>query len=510
VDVYGFRRGIDAIRAFSADAAGLFSASEELLVWGWLHATRRAESNLFAGPTILALAAFAVFAARPFAVGAEDTRRRLVLRRLFAGLFVLLAIATALPMVYGSWRLTIGGVRLLSIARADKPFALALVAFFSWMSVLPAFAAAARRRSPLAFYALAAFAMWVFALGPDPEMLGHRVLYQAPYGWLMRLPGFDGLRVPARFWMMALVCLGVLAALAVDRLSGRTRRIVASAALVGLLLDGWPRVFIVLAEPDRRPAPPGVFARLDLPMTEDRDALALYQQTLERVPLYNGFSGYNAPHQYAMRELLESADVRILQALASRGSLGVVIDHPSDADGRYRRFVMAYPGASLYETHETWSSYRLPANGGGDLLPAESGRLLTVKSLDAFPSAPHTPRAVDGDLTTRWSGGVQRAAADFTIELPQPAHVGQVVTEIGEFWADFPMRLQLDVSPDGSQWETVYLGSGALQAFYGGLRHPKQVPLVYSIDRDNVRFIRMKQLGWGPHDWSIAELRVLK
>jgi len=104
---------------------------------------------------------------------------------------------------------------------------------------------------------------------------------------------------------------------------------------------------------------------------------------------------------------------------------------------------------------------------------------------------------------------VQRAAADFTIELEQPEHVGQLVISLGEFATDFAIRLRLEVSPDGSQWETVYLGDSALHAYYAAIRHPKEIPLVYPIGRDNVRFIRMRQLGWGTHDWSIAELRVL-
>jgi len=245
-------------------------------------------------------------------------------------------------------------------------------------------------------------------------------------------------------------------------------------------------------------------------MTDDRDALALYQQTFDGVPLYNGFSGYGAPHQYAMRELLIAYDARMLHALASRGSLGVVIDHATDEKGEFRRYVGSYPGAALHETHPGWSSYTLPGHTEGDLLPDRAGVPVAIKALDAFPSPPHTPRARDGSLQTRWSGGVQRAAADFTIELEQPSHVGQVVTELGEFWADFPMRLQIEVSPDGSQWETAYVGDTALHAYYAALRHPRSVPLVFSIDRDGVRFIRLKQLGWGVHDWSIAEVHVLR
>ena len=187
-----------------------------------------------------------------------------------------------------------------------------------------------------------------------------------------------------------------------------------------------------------------------------------------------------------------------------------MIDHASDQDGALREFVLAYPGAAVHETHDAWSSYRIPANGGGDLLPDRTGEPLPIKALDSFPSPPHAPRAVDGNLRTRWSGGVQRSAADFTIELAQPSRVGQLVTELGEFWTDFPMRLHLEVSADGATWETVYLGGTALHAYYAALRSPRAVPLVFAIDRDNVRFIRLKQLGWGTHDWSIAEIRVLK
>ncbi len=510
VDTYGFSRGLGPAQMYGADVGSLLHATNELLLWGWLHVVDKPEGELFPGVTLAALAVLAVVAARPLTTTTGDSPLRRHLRRIFAVLFALLLAAAMLPVIYGTWRLTIGGVRLASIARADKPMTLAFIAAMGWMSTVPAIVAAARRRSVLAFYALAAFAMWIFALGPDPEFFRHRFLYQAPYGWLMRLPGFDGLRVPARFWMMCLLCLSALAAIAVNRLGGRARRLATAAAVVGLLADGWPAVFNVGAEPEHRPAPAGVAARLDLPSIEDNDAAALYQQTLDPVPLYNGFSGYAAPHEYAMRVLLDAHDPRILDALTARGTLGVVIDRAMDGDGAIRRFVASYPGAVQQETHPTWSSYRLPARPGGDLLPDAAGSEIPIKALDAFPSPPHAVRARDGSLKTRWSGGVQNAAADFTVELERPEHVGQLVTDLGEFWTDFPVRIRLAVSPDGSAWQTVYEGDSALHTYYAALRHPKTVPVVYPIGRDGVRFIRLQQVGWGKHDWSIAEIRVLR
>jgi hypothetical protein len=509
-DTYGFSRSLAEIQLFSADVASLLHATGDLLLWGWLHVLPRPEGELFPGPTIVALAIFAVAATRPLSSSPEPGRTRWWLRRLFAVLCVLLIVGALLPIYYGTWRLTIGGVRLISIARADKPLTLGLVAGLAWMATLPRVVRAARRRSALLFYALAAAAMWVFALGPDPAVMEHHAIYQAPYGWLMRLPAFNGLRVPARFWMMTLLCLSPLAALAVQKLEGRVRRAVVVVAVMGLALDGWPRVFTVLAEPERRPTPAGVTARLDLPMTTDTDALALYQQTFDGVPLYNGFSGYVAPHWYAMRELLDAHDPRILEAMTATGALGVVIDHAADADGAYRKFVLAFPGAVLQDTHAGWSSYRLPAGRAGGAVPDAEGAPVPIKSLDAFPSPPHTPRALDGNLHSRWSGGVQRAAADFTIELAEPGFVRQLVTDLGEYWTDFPVRLRVDVSGDGAQWSTVFLGGSELQAYYGALRHPQRIPIVLPISRDKVRFIRLTQLGWGTHDWSIAEVRVLR
>ena len=508
-DTYGFHRGLEEIQRFSADIGAVLNASEDLLLWGWVRAVPKPEGELFPGITIVALALFVLFAARPLMAQEESPRRRL-LRRILAVVFLLLIVGALLPAYYGPWRLTIGGVRLLSIARADKPLTLALFAALAWIALLPRVRDAAARRSPLAFYGFAALAMWVFAWGPDPVFFDGRAIYQAPYGWLMRLPAFDGLRVPARFWMMALVCLSVLGALAVNRLRGPLRRGVVAAAAVGLLLDGWPAIFRVEAAPERRPTPPGVAFRLDLPMNLDNDARALYQQTFDGVPLFNGFSGYFAPHNYALGELVAAHDPRILQALSSRGPVGVVIDHASDEDGAYRKFILAYPGAAPHQTHPAWSSYTLPANGNGDLLPDVAGEPLRIKAITAFPSQPHTPRATDGSVNTRWSGGVQRSAADFTIELEEAGRVGQLVTDLGEFVGDYPVKLRLEISPDGTQWETLHLGDTALHAYYAAVRHPRQVSVVYPINRDNVRFLRLTQLGWGKRDWSIAEVRALR
>ena len=508
-ETYGFKRSIVETRAFSADIAGLLYASDELLLWGWVQLFQRPESNIFPGLTIVVLAAAALYRAHPFRRITADPRRLRVLRMVFLALLVVLLAAAIMPLVYGRWQLTVGGVRLVSIARADKPLALAAAAALAWIACLPQIRSAFHRRSVLGFYLLAAFAMWVFSLGPDPTFMDRQVLYEAPYRWLMRLPGFDGLRVPARFWMMTLVCLSAVAALSVDRLSGRTRRTVIALAVAGLLLDGWPRSFRVFPAPALRPSPPGIAVRLDLPINGEIDSQAMYQQMFDPVPLYNGFSGYVAPHYYAMKMLLEERDPRILPVLAARGPIGVVVDHAGDPDGAVRKFVLSTPGATVERVERDWSSYRVPRTDSPPDLPDRRGAPIPIKSLATVP-APAASRALDGSLITEWSGGLQDKPAEAIVELGQPGHVGQVVIEQGNFMTRFPVRLEIDVSADGVEWQPAWSGGTALHAYYAGIRHPREMPLVFELNRDNVRFIRLRQTGIGKHDWSIPELRVLR
>jgi hypothetical protein len=206
--------------------------------------------------------------------------------------------------------------------------------------------------------------------------------------------------------------------------------------------------------------------------------------------------------------MLDAGDSRVLLLLAERGPLGVVVDHAGDGDEALRKMILATPGVTTVRVEPDWSSYRVPRSSNVPLVPEESGQALRIKAVSASPGPAPPENAIDGSLRTLWAGGPQRAPASFMLELDQPSRVSQVVMLLGSLAAAFPAQLALSVSSDGSQWETVYRGSAALQAYYGSLRHPKRVPLVFAVERDGVRFVRLEQTGTSKHDWWIAELEV--
>jgi hypothetical protein len=103
---------------------------------------------------------------------------------------------------------------------------------------------------PWAFYAVAAVAAAVLAMGPQITVSG-AVVAPGPYAWLMDyVPGFDGLRVPARYVTLVTLFMAVLAGLGASDLLARARRFGTALVIVAgalILVESWPRAFEINA-----------------------------------------------------------------------------------------------------------------------------------------------------------------------------------------------------------------------------------------------------------------------
>ena len=237
------RRWPDEIQAFSADVASLLTAPGNLRVWGWLNVVDRPESALFPGLALVARhPAGVVFAWTAAAHGepAAAARAAHPARRSRS----VFGIIAATPLWFGAWKVEIFGIRLLSVAHAAEAVIGGRCCSPSSRSrCIPRFAPAGDGDRRWRSTRWPPSRCGCSRLGPAPTFMGEPLLYKAPYSWLMMLPGVDGVRVPARFWVLATMCLAVAGALAV-RLR---RRAVAGAAqalvwlLAGvLLLEAWP------------------------------------------------------------------------------------------------------------------------------------------------------------------------------------------------------------------------------------------------------------------------------
>jgi hypothetical protein len=509
---YGLKRWPDEIESFSADILSVLNAAYQLRLWGWLEVVDRPESDLFPGLAVVVVTLGGL--ALGWRSAALEPLGRLRAARVALAAAAVVGVVAATPLLFGPWRLEIFGVRLLSVSAARKPFSLAVFLAAVAIGLHPSIRAAWKRRSPLAFYALATVAMWIFSLGPSPTFMNERVLYNAPYAWLMRIPGVDGVRVPARFWVLATLCLAVACALALAHLIARWPRMrIALPVTLGalLLIEAWPTPLRLILSPAWRPAVTRGAVRLALPLQPAHDPITLYRWIENRRPTFNGYSGYFAPHYWSLGHLLDQHEPAVFARLAALAPVEIVVDHYLDPDARWRAFVQSSPLVQRVEQpNPDFSLYRLSrATASG--LPAVDGQSIPIAAITASLDQDRVGLMTDGDRITRWhTGGPQDPTNEITVDLGAPRDVRGVVMYIAGYVADFPRQLTIETSADEASWTPAWSGAPALLAFSAALEEPLDVPLPFPFEPRTARFVRFRQTGTeATYYWSIAELKIM-
>jgi F5/8 type C domain len=508
---YGFSRTGGGLTVYGADITSMLSAPAHLRLWHVLHVSSRAEGHLFPGLAAPLLIA-AALATRRRLPRVPDSRIVLAIRRGAAVLLIGYAALLVSRLLAGPWSIALP-FATISVVRWDKLLAdiLALLAVVAASS--PWVRAAWQRGSPFAFYLMATAAMWLFALGPAPTFLDRQALSSGPYQWLLMLPGYDGLRMSGRFWMLGAACASAAGALAFAKLvapAGRWRHAALTLVTVVALGDGWMGAMPVSAPPARSPLLEryGRYPVLELPMSAARDTAAMYRGIFHGQPVANGYSGYEAPHYAALQAGLSERDPAVLVELARLGVRDVRIDLRADRDGTLAAFVAAVPGATEVARSSDEALFRLPSAPA--LPPPQYGPPIAIAHLHASVAGDELPQAIDGRPETGWHAGAGPPDPQLQIDLGTPQPVGAVVVSLGRFADGFPRELAVESSRDGRHWSRVFQGPLAAPAIAAALRDPRMVPIVIDVGGGEARYLRLEPLA--PHPvttWSVANLQVL-
>ena len=332
----------------------------------------------------------------------------------------------------------------------------------------PADRAEVRSRSPFVFYSAAAIVMWALAFGPAEPGSGLRSLLH-PYTLLTFLPGFGGLRVPARFAMLATLCISVAAgvgfALAAPS-DSRRRSLAAMFAVGGLLLDGWTRPMPLLPPPGRVMVPAARDAvRLDLPTDEGSiNVAAMYRQTEHGRAIVNGYSGHTPPHYAILSIALRRKDPSVISELARGRPLLISVNQALDADGSMQDLVRGLPG--------------IEPQGGS------SGGALFF--LPAGPASRTAPTGEALAATIRDSG---RDAID--LDLGQPKLVRTIGFDLRWRYRELEPRIAIETSLDGQHWLTAWEDWTGGPAMAAALEDPLETPVRLTIPDVTARYVRV-------------------
>jgi len=352
-------RSLEETTRFSADTYALFTADPNLRLWGSiLQAWPKAEAALFPGLVIVGLAFVGV-------VMAQRSRTPLLIdvKRGLTPLLGVTSLGLLIALLFG-W-----SIRWPVLKVANFPRTLLVVAAI-WAIALATSprlrrAVAQWLATPAGFFTVVAVFAIVMSWGPSIHARGRTIassnLYTPFYNYV---PGFDGVRAPARFAMILTLALSVLAGLGVAALT-RRRRALAWATVLGaaLLAEGLAvpipinQNAIDYRRPGLAPLPgsvadvPPVYefvAKLppatpivELPLGEPAfDVRYMLYSTTHWQPLVNGYSG-GAPADYErLDQSLQDALTRpepAWQALTATRASHAIVHEAFYTENRGRR-----------------------------------------------------------------------------------------------------------------------------------------------------------------------------
>jgi hypothetical protein len=397
------------------------------------------------------------------------------------------------------------------------------------------------RRTVILYAAVAAVSAAI-SFGPHVYAWGVKLTDHGPYDWLWRVvPGWDGMRVPARFGSVALLALAVIGAIGAAILLRRLdRRGQAAATVCGFLIvlaEGWIVPMRIVSynargRPEDREVSQWLAARppggvLDLPMVTDNFEELHYQYgtLLHGHPVVNGMSGYNSGLQRLFRNPAgplydwdrPGAVVRMLRAVGIR----YVVVHHGDYTRDERR------------DHEEERSIELLRNSGQLVTERQvyGARVFELESWTASVSEPagspidahlftvtvnqnadRAPSLTDGDRDTRWFAE-QDGETAIDVSFGQPTNVATVeLTGAERSITDYPRELRIDVADQDGVTRTLYSASPYPELITAFVRDGFYPRMTFSLADNRAVRLRIRQTASLPSRrwWSIHELRLWK
>ena len=503
----GLSRGLEEIEAFSADLTAYWAVSSAAWLPNHWSAVPHAEGEFYPGIAILVLA----IAGAVVAWGRAKVRPATRVQAVLAIGGVALGVAALAAFAFGGWRTVILGLEI-SLTRPGKALFTAVLLLAAAAALDDRARAAWRNRSPQVFYVFGVIAMMLFSLGPVGRVDGVKFLYEAPYSWLMHLPGAAGMRVPARFGILAIICLAQAGAIGYARLARRGPSYALAGVLSVLVLaDGWIPTFPTVPVPTVVGVKPGGDTSVpvvELPMTDPfNDLSAIVRAMGHGHPVVNGFSGYAPAHYQPLMEAFATGDPAAFESLTRLGPLLVVIDRSRDPDDEGAQYVASVPGAELLYPSPLGPVFRLPATPVP--APSRTDPELSIASADANQNFPGISSMIDRNLNTWWQTQEFQSGGDqIAIAFDRPVRLSRIELDLGTSTADYPRRLRIETAGDDEPPALVWEGRTAplamLGAFEDYLRAPVRIDLPGSVVASRFTLTAMERSK--ERRWSVAEI----
>jgi hypothetical protein len=411
--------------------------------------------------------------------------------------------------------------------------------------VFAAIAIAGARKNPrfgqwIGLYSLIAVAAVLLSFGPRVSVWGAVLTSHGPYDWLLRIvPGMDGMRVPARFAIVVIAALSVLAACGVafvlERIESPWRGIAIAFSLAAIAAEGWAVPLPVLPFTARgrsedhavatwlRASPAGAALHLPARPPAFQDLAYQYATLQHGHPIVNGYSGYTAPLLEFLRAPFSPlsdfdrfpAAVRFLRSIGVR----YILIHPDDYAEDERRVTVERTLAGLRNSGQIvreaplltaiafelapWTEER-PSDVGATLVDAGGFNVSVSESGERVASL------FDGNPDSRWIGQ-QNGSSWVSVALPAAVDVERVELQIAErSMMDYPRALRIEAEDADGRVRTLYEDSPYPELAMALLEDSRYPSLRIRLPRNQTVRLWIRETATTRRAWSIHELRLFR
>ncbi|MBI5181708.1 MAG: discoidin domain-containing protein [Nitrospirae bacterium] len=377
---------------------------------------------------------------------------------------------------------------------------------------------------------------FILSLGPIIKFNGKEIV-TGPYILLFKyVPGFDGLRVPARLAIFVVLSLSLFAAFGVkflmERLKGNYGRIGLVSVLTAIILIEYnafsaakppldpietgnkiPAVYKWLAKQK------GDFGIIELPTGESvlpGDLIYIYFSIYHWKGLFNGYSGYFPPAYNLIKEAVKGFPDALSKGLLKDIGVRYVILHGKRYDAEILKGMKAAffkdKDLKLVSQFDDDYVYELKGkreyNNEGLIAISRSGW-----SAKASISEEIADKAFDntGDISSRWTTGrPQRPGDYFELNLGDIYKIAKISMKLGNI-NDYPRGYKVEASLDGAEWNLIAKEDSARFPIVSLVKEPLKPKFDILFYPANARYIRITQTGsHKEYGWSIAEIHVFK
>ncbi len=367
-----------------------------------------------------------------------------------------------------------------------------------------------------------------------------------PYAWLFRVvPGFNGLRVPARFVLVVSVALAVLGSAGAAFILGRLRRPAIRAIAWALLtaaiaVEGWGAPIELAAfdvtQPERqeldqwlKASPRGAVVELPIsgPLLAPFTLPYQFATLRHRHPIVNGFTGTGSDLQDFLGGAASPFNNPSLVSDALRGlsAIGVryVVDHRDlyerrpngdPPDSPLVAAIDASTGEILARRQwgaiVAWMLAALPQAPSVDesaLVPVD----LHACDVTASPMPERAHDMIDGRIESRWLNGAPQTGREWIrIDCGRPFDAARIRIETPPAAnGDYPRHLVVESGDGSGRKDTLWEGAVVSRLIEGMVRDGMRAPISIDLPANRTRQLFLRQTATtSSWRWAVHELRV--